>query len=164
MTNFRSLAHFQTFNMSILVNKKAIMITAVCAAMVFAQSFAQKEHHKEEKPQNLKVLPKDISEEDLHNAMRNYSRALGVRCNYCHEGQKIEGQERMRFDFASDSKKEKDITREMIKMTADINSKYLGKIMNGKLEQITCVTCHNGNSTPNISVDSLKRDAEPAKH
>ena len=150
--------------MNMLVSKKAIMITVVCAAIVFAQTFAQKEQHKEEKPQNLKVLPKDISEEDLHTEMRNYSRALGVRCNYCHEGQKIEGQERMKWDFASDKKEDKEVAREMIKMTAALNKNFISKIGDGSLRQVTCVTCHNGNAHPINSVDSLKKDAEPSKH
>ena len=143
--------------MNIFVSKKAIMITIVCAAMVAAQTFAQKEHHKDEKPTNLKVLPKDISEDDLHKVMRDYSKSLGVRCNYCHESQPVEGQERPKFNFASDSKPEKDIAREMMKMTADLNSKYISKIGNGKLDQITCVTCHNGSAHPITSVDSLKK-------
>ena len=143
--------------MNIFVSKKAVMITLVCAALICAQTFAQKEHHRDEKPQNLKVLPKDISEEELHTTMRNYSKALGVRCNFCHESQPVEGQERPKFDFPSDKKPEKDIAREMIKMTADINSQYISKIGDGKLDQITCVTCHNGNTHPMTTVDSLKK-------
>lgn len=142
--------------MIISISKKAIMITAVCAAMFAAQTFAQKEHHKEEKPQNLKVLPKDISEDELHAVMRDYSKSLGVHCNYCHESQKVEGQERPKMDFASDKKEDKEIAREMMKMTAGINKMYMGKIEDGKMRQVTCVTCHNGHAHPMNSVDSLK--------
>ena len=143
--------------MRLFMSKKALIASMAFAALAGAQSFVQKERHKDEKPQNLKVLPKDISEEELHNVMRNYSRVLGVRCNYCHESQPVEGQERPKFDFASDKKHEKEIAREMIQMTADINSKYLGKIGDGRLEQITCVTCHHGAAKPIISVDSLAK-------
>lgn len=150
--------------MNIPISKKAIMITVVCAAMLGAQTFAQKEHHKDEKPQNLKVLPKDISEDDLHATMRDYSRALGVHCNYCHESHKVEGQDRPKMDFASDKVEDKDIAREMIKMTAALNKNYISKIDDGKLRQVTCVTCHNGNAHPINNVDSLKKMDEPQKH
>ena len=36
--------------------------------------------------QNLKILPKDISKDDLLVVMRDFSFALDVRCQYCHVG------------------------------------------------------------------------------
>ncbi len=144
--------------MGILISKKAITITIVAAAMIVAQAYAQKaQRDHDDKPENLKVLPKDISEQDLHNAMRNYSKALGVRCNYCHEAHPVEGSDRPRMDFASDKVKEKEITRDMIKMTAELNDR-IGKIGDGKLKQVTCVTCHNGSTHPNNSIEELKKN------
>lgn len=140
--------------MKLPFGSKVLTIAGFCAAIFAAQAFVP-QHHEE--PTNLKVLPKSISEEELHNVMRNYSMALGVRCNYCHESQKIEGQERPKFDFASDKKEEKDIAREMMKMTEGINKKYMSSIQNGTLKPITCVTCHNGHAHPINSVDSLKK-------
>lgn len=125
--------------------------------MVFAQSFAYRDH--DDKPTNLKILPKDISEDDLHAIMRNYSRSLGVRCNYCHVSQKVEGQERPKWDFASDDKPEKNIARDMMRMVEAINNKYIGNIAQSghKWEQVSCVTCHMGRTTPIISVDSIAK-------
>lgn len=140
--------------MKLPLNKKLLIIAGLLVAMVGAQSFIPQHH---EAPQNLKVLPQDISEEELHKVMREYSMALGVHCNYCHEGKKIEGQERPKMDFASDKKEEKDIARNMMRMTADINKKYMSKIQEGKLREVTCVTCHNGRPHPINSVDSLKK-------
>src|SRR5262245_19404795 len=40
-----------------------------------------------EKFKNLQVLPKDISEEQLNSTMNGFTRALGVRCAYCHVGE-----------------------------------------------------------------------------
>ena len=141
------------------MNKKVVIITVICASMLVARGFAQKEHHeKEEKPQNLKVLPKSTTEEDLHKIMRGYSQSLGVRCGHCHVSHKVEGQEKPKWDFAADDKPEKGIARDMIKMVASINKKYISKMDDeGRpLAAITCVTCHNGRVKPIVSVDSLK--------
>jgi hypothetical protein len=143
------------------LNKKIVLITTLCAGMVAAQSFAQRHDDDDDKPKNLKVLPKNISGRELHNIMKGYSASLGVRCNFCHVSEKVEGQDKPKFDFASDNKPEKNIARDMMRMTAAINEHYIGKMIGGDhtLEQIACVTCHMGRKTPIISLDSLKRDA-----
>jgi len=149
-------------------NKKILLVTTLCAGMVVAQSFAQRHGDDDEKPTNLKILPKDISGKELHNIMRNFSLSLGVHCNYCHVSHPVEGQTRPKFDFASDDKPEKNIARNMMRMTAAVNENYIGKMIGGDhtLEQIKCVTCHMGRTTPIISVDSLKSNegTPPANH
>lgn len=147
-------------------NKKILFIASMCTALVVAQSFAQKHDDDDEKPRNLKVLPKNISGKELHNIMKAYSQSLGVRCGFCHVSEKIDGQEKPKFDFASDNKQEKNVTRDMMRMTAAINEKYIGKIIGGDhtLEEISCVTCHMGRKTPIISFDSLKKEPLPASH
>lgn len=142
--------------MNTIFSRKTLVIGALVVATFAAQSFIQKEQHHE-KPQNLKILPKDISGEELHKVMREYSMSLGVHCNFCHESQKVEGQERPKYDFASDKKEEKEIARDMMKMTEALNKKYMSKIQDGKLRPVTCVTCHNGSIHPINSVDSLKK-------
>jgi hypothetical protein len=139
------------------ISKKALLITALGIGMVFMQSFVQK--HDDEKPQNLKILPKDISDKELHQVMKGYAISLGVRCNFCHVAEQVEGQEHPKFDFASDNKPEKKIARDMMLMVNAINNNYIGKIIGGDhpLEQITCVTCHMGKKTPTISIDSLAK-------
>ena len=54
---------------------------------------------------NLKILPKDISEKELHKVMREYSVSLGVRCGFCHA--RIADTTKKELDFASDAKDEK---------------------------------------------------------
>ena len=138
-------------------NKKLLVVTSLCVGMFFAQSFALKPHGDDDKPTNLQVLPKNISEKDLHNLMKSFSMSLGVRCNFCHVAQQVAGQEHPQFDFASDDKQEKIIARKMIMMVSAINENYIGKMIGGDhpLESITCVTCHMGKKTPTVSVDSL---------
>ena len=141
-----------------LINKKSAATTIVCLGiLIIAQSFQQKSH--DEKPVNLQVLPKNTTGEELHKIMRGYSMSLGVRCNYCHVSHDVEGQEKPRFDFRADDKKEKNIARDMMRMVDAINNTYMSKIpQNGHVwEQVTCVTCHNGRTVPLVSVDSLAK-------
>ncbi|HLH33113.1 MAG TPA: c-type cytochrome [Alloacidobacterium sp.] len=99
-------------------------------------------------PTNLQVLPKDISSGDLMKLMGEYSRALGVHCNFCHEVNEQTHQP----NFASDAKEDKKIARTMIAMVQDINSRYMTQINDpdAKPEDktVTCGTCHRGNTMP----------------
>src|ERR1051326_3858387 len=63
------------------------------------------------KLENLKVFPRDIPVRALIDTMASFTRALGVRCTYCHVGE--EGQPLSSFDFKSDQKPEKTKAREM---------------------------------------------------
>ncbi|MEP6713447.1 MAG: c-type cytochrome [Ferruginibacter sp.] len=96
---------------------------------------------------NLKVLPKDISDEALDSIMDKFKAALGVKCGYCHQ----RNDSTKHFDFASDAKPEKEIARKMMLMTMDINKKYFN-FNDEKVapERITCITCHRGNPMPMI--------------
>ena len=102
----------------------------------------------EERAKNLKVLPKDISHDDLMKEMRTYNKALGVKCDFCHAKQPENPQ---KLDFASDDKEEKETAREMLKMTMRINKKFFksGKDEKGmQIMTVTCYTCHNGQKEP----------------
>src|SRR5215471_20299980 len=68
-------------------------------------------------PQNLQVLPKDISREELLGTMRGYTAGLGVQCNYCHVQEGRGG----RNDFATDEKQPKKTARVMITMMSHVN-------------------------------------------
>ncbi len=94
------------------------------------------------KAKNLKVLPKNISHEELEGVMRNFKNALGVKCGFCHAPQKDNPQ---KLDFASDDNHHKEIARGMMKMTARINKKYFKE---GEAMTVTCYTCHHGNEEP----------------
>ena len=138
------------------INKKTILIASLCGGMIFMQSFVPLQHN--EKATNLKVLPKDISEKELHDVMRTFSKSLGVHCDFCHV--KMEGQMeggRPKMDFAADTKPEKNTARDMMRMTMAINNDHISKmkIDGHKMEEIACVTCHMGRTSPIVSVDSL---------
>ena len=134
--------------------KNKLAIIGICAAVIVCQSFIAKDH--DEKPTNLKILPKDISEEELDNVMHGYSKSLGVKCGFCHE--RKEGQHP---DFASDTKPQKETARKMMLMVKDLNEKYMATMGDNHFEQITCVTCHMGRKNPMVSVDSLPKITPP---
>lgn len=102
----------------------------------------------EQKPVNLKVLPKDINEKDLNKIMvEDCADGLGVRCDYCH----VEDKAANKFDYASDAKPEKDTARSMMRMTLELNKKYFGQgqpVIGSSSMLVTCYTCHHGRPVP----------------
>ena len=97
---------------------------------------------------NLKVLPKNITKEQMDSVMHHFTASLNVKCNFCHV--KREGEAHP--DFASDDNKHKLVAREMMKMTDKINDKYFNisggkKNLDAKL-MVTCFTCHHGATDP----------------
>src|ERR1700679_51829 len=76
------------------------------------------------KPTNLKVLPRDISGDEIDKLMHRYKQDLGVPCGYCHE----ENPQTKQIDYASDENPIKETARFMIKMNEDINTKYLAQL------------------------------------
>ena len=95
-------------------------------------------------PQNLTVLPKDWTTQQVQQFMRNYfTVGLGVECSYCHVGTAA--------DRAKDDKPEKGIARTMLKMTMAINDDFLKDVGEKPAEgtmKVTCYTCHRGAEKP----------------
>lgn len=95
------------------------------------------------KPKNLQVLPDDT---DLRKVMHGFTDSLGVECEFCHtKADPVTHRE----DRASDANPMKDTARYMIRMTDDLNSKYLAEVPNVKDKAtVTCGTCHRGQKEP----------------
>jgi len=111
-------------------------------------------------PKNLKVLPKDISSEELIDTMKKFAGSLGVRCNFCHVGE--EGKPLNTYDFASDEKPEKQNARLMLEMVRQIDTSTLPKLkMDDKAEPVTCYTCHRGKVQPESQMPEPKRPEAP---
>lgn len=101
-----------------------------------------------QKERNLKVLPKDISDEKLDSIMQTYNKALGVKCEFCHV--KVKGFTDS-LDYFSDIEPMKENARDMMRMTIEINQKhfYFDKNIRPEyLNTITCKTCHRGEPFP----------------
>lgn len=96
---------------------------------------------------NLKVLPKNITEDSLFKLMDIYNVSLGVDCGYCH----VKDKKADTLIFEKDDKAEKEIARNMILMTMDINEKYFRFNSAPSLAPVTvvtCNTCHRGQPMP----------------
>lgn len=145
----------------------------VIVLLVATQSFAQ--HWQwPDKPDNLKVLPKNTSAKELRGTMVGFVTALGVRCNFCHVGE--DGQPLSTFDFMSDEKEEKQTARIMMKMVHAINSQFLTQIAEDHDEEehgeeehgegehehlaVRCVTCHQGQERPTTLEHILSEEIE----
>ncbi len=125
--------------------KKSVVVLAAFICMIivsFAFTKADPPRYK-----NLKILPKDITKEQMDSVMHHFAGALGQKCSYCH----MYNQEQKSMDFASDENKHKGAARGMLKMMYKLNRKFFevknSKDLNAKLE-ITCYTCHHGAEHP----------------
>lgn len=149
-----------------LFNKKLTITVCLLSAVVFMATTAmQMKKDDDETPKNLKVLPKNISHDELEKVMHDWDTALGVRCNFCH----ARNTETNKMDFASDAKPEKNMAREMMKMTAKINKKYFkmddddkgkGEHKDDMMAAISCMTCHHGSAHPNAAPMGGKQGPE----
>lgn len=127
------------------IMRKSLLVTLGFAFLI-AVSLA----FTSDKPryQNLKVLPKNISKEQLDSVMKHFTTALNVKCNFCHV--RLDDEQK-NWDFASDKNEHKQIARQMIKMTAKINKKYFDVKENKGVAtelEVTCYTCHGGKVHP----------------
>ena len=105
--------------------------------------------HSMPAPTNLKVLPKNLTGDQVHELMEKWAASLGTHCNTCHaaDPKNIGPNGRPRLNFADDAKEEKLTARLMFKMTEDINANYVSKVPNSD-EPVTCGTCHRGHLAP----------------
>ncbi|MET3500210.1 MULTISPECIES: c-type cytochrome [Mucilaginibacter] len=136
------------------VNKKLLVTLGLLSIVVFGAMTNIKP--QDEGFKNLKVLPKNISGENLHKVMEDWEHSLGVHCNFCH----ARNEETKKMDWASDAKPEKAMARDMYKMMNKINQKYfhakkdsLGMIMQSG---VNCNTCHRGTAHPEVMVPDGK--------
>jgi cytochrome c553 len=134
-------------NFTVKINPKLIVIIFLTGAVMVtaaATSHTPDPVHYV----NLKVLPKNISSRDLQSIMADdFEDGLGVSCNFCHANNK----DGHGLDFVSDAKPEKEIARQMMRMTIGINKKYL-KLKHPQIGNtaliVSCTTCHKGQPFP----------------
>ena len=128
---------------------KIAMRTKWCALAVLVCWMTPAMAQIPEKFTNLKVLPKDISRDELLSTMRGFSFALGVRCEHCHADMPpAPAGKRPQRDFASDEKEPKKTARVMLQMVEAINRDYISKVPKTPAPRVQCVTCHHGLAEP----------------
>jgi tetratricopeptide (TPR) repeat protein len=122
----------------------------IVIAVVFAPltALAQTPQAPPWQPKNLQIYPKDITRDQLVQRMREFSFALGVRCQYCHiggNGVSFEG-----VVFESDEKPAKQTARAMLRMVEQLNSVTLAALPSRAQPRVVveCSTCHRGVSLP----------------
>lgn len=129
------------------VNRK--VLTVIMISVFIGIGLAATKPPEDHKFTNLKVLPKDISMDQLDKVMDSFKEALGVKCSFCHAP--FSDTSNHHLDFASDAKPEKEIARKMMKMTTKINHKFFSYNKNEQGEKIAtveCMTCHHGKEHP----------------
>jgi Photosynthetic reaction centre cytochrome C subunit len=109
----------------------------------------------DEPPKNLKYFPKTIARDALIQRMREFSFALGVRCQHCHaggDGVSFEG-----VNFASDEKTPKVKARAMLRMVDTLNGQLLAKLpaRHSPPVKMDCVICHRGLPIPKTLATEL---------
>jgi formate dehydrogenase assembly factor FdhD len=130
--------------------KTTIILLLVVGMGLLLSAFMPQQPEPQQQPEfkakNLKVLPKNITKDEIDEVMDEFKVALGVKCGFCHASQ---ANDPKKLDFASDEKPEKLMARKMMKMTAKINKKYFHELgMDGAMLAISCNTCHNGKEKP----------------
>lgn len=87
---------------------------------------------------NIKVFKK-MPADRLMGIMDRWGETLGVSCDHCH----------VLYEWASEAKAPKEITRQMVALTNRINND-IGSIKALKNDDagISCYTCHRGDVTP----------------
>lgn len=129
---------------------KKFITTAVLGALIIAGVAAVKAPAFKER--NLKVLPKDISDQKLDSIMQTYNIALGVKCNFCHVPYAVLPYgSKDTLDYASDKDPMKETARKMMRMVISINSEnfwFNKDVVKEYLHTVTCKTCHRGEAFP----------------
>jgi hypothetical protein len=100
-------------------------------------------------PTNLRVLPRNLTGEQIHTLMHEWADGLGAHCNTCHTADpaKKGPDGKPLLDYADDSREAKRTARTMYQMLEDINVKYVSTIPNSGMP-VTCGTCHRGHLDP----------------
>lgn len=124
----------------------AIIVVALAGSLIFIDSRSLSQTRPVaieaagQKFKNIKVLG-DMPADQMGKVMNIMTASLGRDCKMCHVSN--EG------DFEKDDNEHKEIAREMIKMTEEINRRFF----KGK-QEVSCSTCHNGRPHP-LSVPDL---------
>ncbi len=135
----------------------AVILIAACTAI--SQQKAQTAGADNLEFHNLRVLPPNITHDELIATMRGFARGLGVKCNHCHVANPSGSKEE--FDYPNDAKPEKRAARVMLRMVRTINAQYVSKV-NEDGQTVGCVTCHRGHTVPEITLAPLPpRPPEP---
>ena len=106
---------------------------------------------------NLQVLPKNITADSLDRIMDGFNASLKVDCKFCH----VKDKNSDALIMEKDDKPEKEIARNMMRMTMDINKKYFQfneEVNAAQVQAVTCYTCHKGQPIPEKEKKPVTKD------
>jgi len=90
---------------------------------------------------NLKIMRGVRARVLVSTVMYNWSHALGVSCNHCHDTN----------DWAADTKIQKDIARSMVGIQSKIHRTILDSVImhyENHTPHLSCLSCHHGQAIP----------------
>src|SRR5579862_9116538 len=124
--------------------KTIVILGAALATCAAAPAGAQQSPFKP--PSNLQVLAKDTELSDIVPMMKDFTQALGVRCQFCHSYTGDDPNALEHFDFAADTVPAKSTARKMMLAVQAINGDLLAGIGTPATgdAKVTCYTCHRG--------------------
>jgi len=136
-----------------LVTVSFLSIVALsCAVTQMKSTGPANPHYK-----NLKILPQDITREQMDSVMHHFTGALNVKCNFCH----VRNEEKKQMDWAADDNKHKLVARQMMTMTNELNKKYFdhagSAITLTSSLAVSCFTCHHGATDPVVNPPKQER-------
>jgi Photosynthetic reaction centre cytochrome C subunit len=115
-------------------------------------------------PTDLKVLPRSLTGQQVHDIMEQWNKDLGVRCGACHgeDPGVVITDGPASTALAEDSKALKEVARLMYTMTEKINDNYIVAVA-GSSMPVTCGTCHRGHVGPERFVVAPASGPAPAQ-
>lgn len=130
--------------LSLSISKRpALFLAGMIAPALLLGTLCIAQEQKPAKPvlskdkfKNIKIL-KNLPADQLVPVMQRIDASLGVKCDFCH----VIKPDHTGFEL--DDKPMKNIARQMILMTQDINKRNK-PVKN----QVTCFTCHRGHAEP----------------
>jgi hypothetical protein len=131
-----------------------IAVPTLLALFILPTAESQTNVTAAQKFKSIKVL-NDMPAEQMGPVMNIMSASLGVNCVFCHASN--DG------DYEKEGNEHKDMARQMLKMTFDLNKNYFNN-----RPEINCNSCHQGKSHPQPSVPlkpvpQPERPPQPAK-
>ena len=137
--------------------KTKIKIAAIFLFTIFALTFFVSKGEMQmsqvetagQKFKSIKVL-NDMPADQMGKVMNMMAASLGVNCAFCHASN--DG------DYEKEGFEHKDIARNMLRMTFDLNKNYF----DGK-QEVNCATCHQGRAHPqsNVPLMPIAREERP---
>ena len=130
--------------------KKTLLVTLAFVGLVALSCAVTKQNSAGGSSlyKNLKVLPQDITKEQMDSVMHHFTASLNVKCNFCH----VRDEQANQMNWAADDNKHKLVARQMMTMTNELNKKYFNltgsAITITTPLMVTCYTCHHGNTEP----------------